>query len=284
MNDIIYAQTARFDEARALTEDEMRQAAPSIFATTAHESRSNRFAPIPTIEVLRALAREGFMPVGARQCVARAPTRESHTKHLIRLRRLDGDQVRVGDTVTEMLLKNANDGSSVYDLMAGLFRVRCLNSLVVQRGTIDEVRVKHVGKDTVSQVIEGTYRVLAQAEHALAAPESWQALDLGYDRRIQFAELAHVARFGVAEQGAPAAITPEALLRPRRDGDKGTDLWTTFNVVQENAMRGGLDGQGRDRNGRERRFTSRPIKGIDQDVRLNKALWKIAEAFAEELA
>jgi hypothetical protein len=49
-------------------------------------------------------------------------------------------------------------------------------------------------------------------------------------------------------------------------------------------MRGGLEGQGRDRNGRERRFTSRPVKGIDQDVRLNKALWKIAEAFAEELA
>jgi hypothetical protein len=49
----IYTQTARFDTGRALTETEMRRIAPSIFAVTAHESRSERFKPIPTIEVLR---------------------------------------------------------------------------------------------------------------------------------------------------------------------------------------------------------------------------------------
>lgn len=63
----IYTHTARFDTARALTEDEMRKAAPSIFATAAHESRSERFQPIPTIEILRGLMAEGFMPVGAKQ-------------------------------------------------------------------------------------------------------------------------------------------------------------------------------------------------------------------------
>ncbi len=57
---------ARFDNsARSMTEDELRKAAPSIFAVEAHESRSERFQPIPTIEVLRGLMREGFMPVGA---------------------------------------------------------------------------------------------------------------------------------------------------------------------------------------------------------------------------
>lgn len=61
----IYTETARFDTGRALTETEMRRIAPSIFAVTAHESRSERFQPIPTIEILRGLMREGFMPVGA---------------------------------------------------------------------------------------------------------------------------------------------------------------------------------------------------------------------------
>ncbi|WP_366142419.1 DUF932 domain-containing protein [uncultured Roseibium sp.] len=47
---------------------------------------------------------------------------------MIRLRRLDNDRkYGVGDTVCEILLKNANDGTSTYDLMAGLFRVCCLN-------------------------------------------------------------------------------------------------------------------------------------------------------------
>jgi hypothetical protein len=63
----VYASTARFDAARALSEDEMRRSAPSIFAVSAHESRSERFQPIPTIEVLRALKDEGFMPVGVKQ-------------------------------------------------------------------------------------------------------------------------------------------------------------------------------------------------------------------------
>src|SRR5215475_11866198 len=46
----VYGETARFDRARALTEDELRKYAPSVFATTAHDSRSERFQPIPTIE------------------------------------------------------------------------------------------------------------------------------------------------------------------------------------------------------------------------------------------
>jgi hypothetical protein len=116
----VYAATARFDgTARALTDDELRAAAPSIFATTAHESRSERFRPIPTIDVLTALRGEGFAPVGAMQSVARDPGKAAYTKHLIRLRRLDdGAKYQVGDSVVEVLLRNANDGTAAYELLA----------------------------------------------------------------------------------------------------------------------------------------------------------------------
>ena len=60
----IYTNTARFDTGRSMTETELRRAAPSIFAMSAHESRSERFIPIPTIEILRGLIAEGFVPVG----------------------------------------------------------------------------------------------------------------------------------------------------------------------------------------------------------------------------
>jgi len=51
----VYApRTARFDDgARALSQDELRRGAPSIFAARPHASRSQRFRAIPTIEVLR---------------------------------------------------------------------------------------------------------------------------------------------------------------------------------------------------------------------------------------
>ncbi len=277
----IYTQTARFDTGRALTEDELHKLAPSIFATEAHSSRSERFSPIPTIEVLRGLQKEGFHPVGAKQSVARRDDRRDFTKHLIRLRRMDDDKkYTVGDTVCEMLLKNANDGTSAYDLMAGLFRVACLNSMVAQTSTIDTVKVRHSG-DVMGKVIEGTYRVLGEAQKTLAAPAEWSGQNLQHEEREAFAEAAHVLRFGDAEGNVTTPVKAEELLRARRFEDKRNDLWSTFNVVQENVIKGGCHGVGFDANGRRRRVTTRPVNGIDQDVKLNKALWVLAERMAQ---
>lgn len=276
----IYAKTARFDTGRALDEDEMQRLAPSIFATTAHESRSERFQPIATIDILRGLTKEGFLPVGVKQSRCRVEGREDFTKHLIRLRRMDDSpKYQVGDNVCEILLKNANDGTSAYDIMAGLFRIRCLNSLVTQTGTIDSVKIRHSG-DIGHKVIEGTYRVLEEAQKALAAPQDWSQIKLSGDERYALAEAAHILRFPTEEGEAKTPIKPEQLLNTRRYEDETNDLWTTFNVVQENVIQGGLTGIGRDANNRRRRVTSRPIKGIDQDVKLNKALWTLAERMA----
>jgi len=279
----IYANTtARFDNtARALTEDELRRAAPSIFATSAHESRSERFQPIPTIEVLRGLMAEGFVPVGAKQSNSRDGSKVNYTKHMIRLRRIDTDKrYEVGGTVCEMLLKNANDGTSAYDLMAGLFRIQCLNSLVAQLSTLDSVKVRHSG-DVMGKVIEGTYRVMDAAEKALAAPADWSGVRLNRDEREIFAEAAHTIRFADHEGNVDTAIKPAQLLIPRRYDDRADDLWTTFNVAQENVIRGGLRGVGRDANGHRRRTTTRAVNGIDQDVKLNKALWVLTEKMAQ---
>ena len=276
----VYANTARFDHARALTEDEIRRIAPSIFATSAHESRSERFQPIPTIEVLRGLGKEGFVPVGVKQSVARDADKVNFTKHLIRLRRLgNDDSYRVGDTVCEILLKNANDGTSAYDLMAGLFRICCLNSLVTQTGTIDSVKVRHSG-DVNAKVSEGTYRVLGEAQRTLAAPADWSTMKLAAEERQVFAEAAHVLRFGDADGEVTTPIKPDQLLTPHRYADTGHDLWTTFNVAQENVIRGGLRGWAVDDMNRRRRVATRAVNGIDQDVKLNRALWVLAEGMA----
>lgn len=278
----IYTNTARFDDqARALTEDEMRKLAPSIFAVEAHHSRSDRFRPIPTIEVIRGLAREGFSVVGARQAVARQDDRFNYTKHLLRLRRLDeAKKYQVGDTVFEMLLKNANDGTAAYDLMAGLFKIACLNSLVSQTDTLDSVRVRHSG-DVTSKVIDATYSVVQTAETYLAAPQDWPQIKMERDEREAFAKAAHVYRFADAEGNVTTPVTPVQLLQPRRQVDTDPNLWNVFNVVQENTIKGGVTAYGLDAAGRQRRTTTRKINGIDQDVKLNKALWVLASEMAK---
>jgi hypothetical protein len=281
----VYTNTARFDgTARPMTEDEIRAVAPSVFAVTAHSSRSEKFMPIPTIEVVRGLAKEGFSVVGASQSVARIADRKFFTKHLLRIRRIDETVTfKTGDTIPEMMLKNANDGTGAYDLMSALYRISCLNSMVAWLNTLSSFKVRHSGKDVAAKVIEGTFSVIDQSRKALAAPEAWSSIQLNSEEQHIFATAAHQVRFGEQIEGeAPvSAIMPTQLLTPRRWEDRSNDLWTTFNRVQENAIKGGLAGQRVNDNGVLRRSTTRQIKGVDQNVNLNKALFTLANAMAE---
>lgn len=286
----VYAASARFDVNRSMTEDEMRRIAPSIFAVQAHESRSERFQPIPTFEVLQGLMSEGFMPVAVQQGNTRDESRRDFTKHMIRMRRIsDNAKYTVGDTLFEIVLKNANDGTAAYEIMAGLFRIRCLNSLVTCVSTLDTLKVRHSGSaaSVRDKVIDGTWEVMKSAEHALAAPQDWGTVNMNRDEKEILAEAAHVLRFGDVDEdaerngGAAVAISPASFLVPRRADDRQDDLWTTWNVVQERTLRGGMTGYARNEQGRARRSTAREVCGIDQNVKLNKALWILGERMAE---
>jgi hypothetical protein len=73
------------------------------------------------------------------------------------------------------------------------------------------------------------------------------------------------------------SITPAQLLAPRRPQDRKADLWTTASVVQEHLLRGGDRG----RAAIGRRTTIRPVRSVGEDLRLNRALWALAERMAE---
>jgi hypothetical protein len=113
---------------------------------------------------------------------------------------------------------------------------------------------------------------------ALTAPQDWSQIQLTNREQLAFAEAAHELRFEDAEN---APVEPVKLLQTNRRADVGNDTWTVFNRIQENVIKGGLHGKRIDENGRARRVTTRPIKGIDQDVKLNRALFTLAAKMAE---
>ncbi len=264
-----------------LSNDEIRALAPSAFAATAHESRSARYAYIPTSDVIDGLRENGFQPVFAKQGASRVPGKADFTKHLLRFRYQGAvtELREVGQTFPEIVLVNSHDGTSAYNIMAGMFRLVCLNGLVIADRTDGAFKVHHKG-DVVHQVIEGSYTVLEESKRALSAAGAWAGVTLKADERMAMAEAAHVLRFADADGETETPIQPAQLLATRRHADAGADLWRTFNVVQENVIRGGLTAMGRDAAGRRRRTTTREVKGIDQDVRLNKALWVLGERMA----
>jgi len=256
-----------------LTEDQMRAAAPSIFAVGKHASRSERYTYIPTIDVLRGLHREGFEPFMVAQGLSRVEGKSEFTKHMIRLRH--AGQVSTRPEANEIILINSHDGASSYQMLAGMFRFVCCNGLVVG-DVVEDLRIPHKG-DVRGEVIEGAFRVLDEFEFVNEHAAAMKALPLEPAEQIAFATSALALRFGERDTddaaARPAPVTAEQLNEARRPEDAGRDLWTTFQRVQENALRGGL--MGRTVQGRHMR--TRPVAAIDRSVHLNRALWTLAE-------
>ena len=133
-----------------LSDDQIHRVAPSIFADAPHESRSQRYAYIPTAAVLTELRKEGFQPFMVTQTRVRDEGKREHTKHMIRLRH--ASQIN-GAEANEIVLLNSHDGTSSYQMLAGMFRFVCSNGLVCGN-TVADVRVPHKG-DVAGLVIEG---------------------------------------------------------------------------------------------------------------------------------
>src|SRR4029077_1041735 len=219
--------------------------------------------------VLDALGSVGFVPVEARQAArAKSPL---HARHLIRLRRRC-ETVQLRDSVPEVLFLNSHDGTSAYQLRVGLFRVLCTNGLVVSMGIFPVWRVMHRG-DVVQDVVCAALRISERFEQLAAAVERMERTMLDANQRLELAAQALALRF---PGDAPGAMQPSQLLVARRAQDVGNDLWRTFNVVQENILRGGLVR----RSASNRLPRTRGIQPIRAAVRLTPALWESATAGA----
>ena len=253
-----------------LSDDQIMRVAPSIFAGEAHYSRSERYTYIPTIDVLRGLQREGFQPFMVAQTKVRLDDRREFTKHLIRLRHAS-DVADMG-CKNEIILVNAHDGTASYKMLAGMLRLACLNGLICGEGIAD-YKVRHTG-NVVHNVIEGAFTVLDSFGKVAEARDTMRALPLSNGAQNAFATAALALRY---DDQHPAPVEASRLLTARRFEDRAPDLWTTFNRVQENMTQGGLSG--RTSNGR--RSTTRAVTGIDQSVKLNRALWVLAEEMAK---
>ena len=289
-----YSRSMNAQFQTALTLDAIRAIAPSAFAQSAHESRSSRYTYIPTSEIIDGLMRQGFQPFKAAQSRSRIEGKSEFTKHMIRFRHADSLATANPEAIPEVVLVNAHDGTSAYKLFAGIFRMVCTNGLIVADKLVSSQNVQHKG-NIVDNVIEGSFQIIGDTVKTLGRVDEFRQLRLSDGEQNAFADAARELRFADSEGTISTPITATQLLAPRRREDMdenavsygrpGHDLWRTLNTVQENVIRGGLTGVQfvTDERGRRKRQkkTTREITGIDQDVKLNRALWMLAERMAE---
>lgn len=252
-----------------LTLPQIQHAVPSIFAEHKHDSRSDRYAFIPTYEILEAMIREGFFPMEVRQGGSRDVDKRGFTKHLIRFRRNDSIPA-LGETYPETCLVNSHDGTSTYQFFSAWWRRVCDNGLIVSEGTGPSIAVAHRG--SADDVIEASYRIVDNFEQQQAQIEDMSATRLSLPEQEAFATAAIQLRFNEQQ-----IISVPELLRPKRQADVENTTWNTLNRIQERLVTGGLHVAKRNAQGQLNIRRSRSVNGITDNVNLNRALWTLAE-------
>ena len=81
-----------------------------------------------------------------------------------------------------------------------------------------------------------------------------------------------MANGALALMNTKGTILAHDLLAARRPDDAGADVWRTFNRIQENVVRGGINGK----TANARPTRTRGLSGIGAQLNANTALWALA--------
>ena len=252
-----------------MDKSEIAKLAPSVFATAPSDRMSDRYSFVSSHDMIDQFDSLGWGVVRVTQpkSYRRDP---DHKKHRIEFQNRDTsilveDPRKPGSMVhPRILVTNSSDGSCSLSMAAGLFALVCSNGLVIQSLDLGSFRERHMGltSESVAGAIENLNLLIPSISNNI---ERMSDTQLDHDGAIEMAIAGKHARWGEASD-----IDPNLLLTAHRQEDLGRDLWTVYNRVQENTMRGGFKGDGQKR-------VSRPLTNIDATQRVNIALWETAE-------
>ena len=254
--------------ARTLSIDELHRRTPAVFAGNASARTKPTYRFINTAHVLQALLEAGFQPSAAQQTRTRSGSDPTYARHMIRLRRTR-ESLTLVDCIPEICLINAHDGTSAYQLLAGLYRPLCTNGLLCRMGDFAVIRIPH-RSTVIADVVAGALQITAQFEQIGTQVTAMATRIMNAAEQLAFAQTAYAIRHAKVE--TRPAFAPEKMLEARRAADAAPTLWHTFNRLQESALTGGLSYRSRS----QRLVRTRRIRNIREDVRINTALWQAA--------
>ena len=263
------------EKSEFLSKEQLKEVCPVIFASKASKDVSKHYTHIPTSKVIDDMATLGWNVVDAKAVKARKDNTKGFQKHLVVFR--NNDVVingQDGDTVfPQVLLTNSHDGKNAFTFTAGLFRMVCENGLVISTTQFEDVKMRHMGysfEDLQVKIKEMVEKLPLTVE----SMNKMQATELGQNEMVKFAKKAIATRFKEDELKR-IKIDFQELLNPTRDEDKGNDLWSVFNVVQEKIIDGDFE-----YNAGTKVRKARQIKNFKQDQKINKELFDLALEFA----
>ena len=164
----------------------------------------------------------------------------------------------------QILLTNSHDGKNAFNFRIGIFRLVCSNGLVICTNEFSNLSIRHMNytfEDLQTKISE----IVAKLPGLVKKINLFKSAMLTDPQMVDFATKAAALRNN-------QRINAMELLRVDREEDKGNNLWSVFNRVQEKILNGGYT------YGRKNR-KARTIKNFQQDIKINEELYQLAENY-----
>lgn len=251
-----------------LTFEQIARTVPSAVAESHDGHRSERYSFIPTRSIIESMEAKGWGVVDAVVPKARVQRSRDFGLHKLvfqsRIQTAISDP-RSGIMYPQLHILNSHNGTSPISVFAGLYALICTNGLIISRGSVGEFKQRHT-RFSIEDAQAHIGKLTDSMDNMSETVNRWGSLQLSTEQRHRFADAAARIRWNDPQDTLPMVSD---ILQQNRLADSGSDLWTTFNIAQENIMRGGF--------GRNKRKT-RSVNNIRENLRINQELWALAEA------
>ena len=289
------------NSSKYLSKDELREVAPSIFSTKPSPEVSKKYSHIPTDRLIDDMELLGWNVIDAKEVNARTKGTKGYQKHLVVFRnddivinqmpnnivesstsptgyrRTNGTFAKKNpiDTVfPQILLTNSHDGKNAFTFTAGLFRMVCENGLVISTNEFEKVSIRHMGYD-FEELQKQVTEMVKQLPLTVESMNKMIDTQMNQKMIMDFAKDMLAVRFPEDELKR-ITIDMDEFITPVRPEDKGDDLWSVFNTIQEKIIEGDFDYTV----GTKHR-KARQIKNFKQDMDLNSKMFDVALEYAQ---
>lgn len=231
---------------------------------TSHRG-SNKFGFISSENLVSRLENQGLKLSSVVESKIRKDKelRQGYQKHVLRFD--TGLSNRHGNL--QLLAANSHEGSSALTFRMGFFRLVCSNGLIIGSDLIPQIKVRHT-QNGLLKLDDSIDELMEWKTVAMDNIEKMTSRKLSQDEFEKLAIESTKLRLG---EKFTDKIVP--LFEAKRYEDNKEDLFTAFNVIQENVMRTGFYALNKETNVTTK---VRAIRGVNASLELNTALYNEA--------
>jgi len=243
-----------------LTLEQIAHNAPAVFEDyPAITVNSRKYQMIHTKDILEPLDDLGWHCVSAQQRSTRKEEWTDKTYHVLRFR---NENLRIGDDYLDLVIGNSHNASTSFKIQLGVYRLVCSNGLVVGQNIVSPLSIQHSGLSSVlvSMMAKMYAEMMCRyVEESISQMKNTLLTESGSKQlALQCAKLKH----------NEYEVNVNGLLVPKRYEDRSTDVWTTFNVIQEHIMAGDYQIKGENGDWRMARKISSPASAVEINAKM----------------